>query len=77
MAGVLNIIAHNFFLKAELANFNSSGEIIEEQMQPDMPNLLTGLLVIGLPCFLAGFLFGRLRNRKEDPSAENQCGNGK
>jgi hypothetical protein len=60
---LLTDIAALKFQRAEVFAYKNSGRITEEQMQPDMPNLMTGLLFLGLPSFLLGIQIG-IQHRK-------------
>ena len=59
-AFVLNSIASQIFMTIEINTIQEFGSIHEDQMQPDMPNLLAGLIMFGWAFFLVGLIVGRL-----------------
>jgi drug/metabolite transporter (DMT)-like permease len=58
-AFVLHFVAGAMFSTVEITSFKRLGSIQEDQMQPDMPNLMAGLLMFGWIFFFAGFLVAR------------------
>ena len=59
-AFVLNSVASQFFMKIEIDTIKKFGSIHEDQMQPDMPNLIAGLITFGWSFFHAGVIVARL-----------------
>jgi hypothetical protein len=59
----LNWIANHIFMVVEASSLVDSefAAIGEDEMQPDMPNLVKGLLLVGWAFFLTGFLVARAR----------------
>lgn len=66
-AMLLTDIAAVKFQSAEVMAYRLAymhgGRMTEEQMQPDMPNLISGLLFLGLPCFILGIQIGILHRK--------------
>ena len=70
-AFALNVIAAQLFMATEIGIHREFGGIREDQMQPDSPNLVAGLIMFGWVFFLAGSLVARSikgdkPNRKSD-----------
>jgi hypothetical protein len=61
----LNMIAYNIFVSAEMKIVNEFGTIHEDQMLPDMPNLMTGMIMFGWAFFFPGYLVGMMSKRDE------------
>jgi hypothetical protein len=64
-AFLLNVIASQIFMGVEIRTIQNSGTIQEDQMLPDMPNLIAGLILFGWVFFLGGFFVGRLGKRAQ------------
>jgi hypothetical protein len=65
---LLNILASNIYLSAEIRITRKSGTIQENQIQPDLPNLLTGFILFGSTSFISGVILGNIAARtKEAP----------
>lgn len=58
---VLNGLASQIFAAVEIGTIKEVGTIREDQMLPDMPNLLAGLILYGWAFFLGGFFAGSWR----------------
>lgn len=69
---VLNGIASQIFMAAEIRMIKDSGTIQEDQMLPDMPNLMAGLIMFGWAFFLGGFFVGKLGKRAQTKTKENK-----
>jgi len=68
---MLNGVASQIFRAVEIGAINDFGSIQEDQMMPDMPNLMAGLLLFGWIFFFGGFFVGRLAKRaKSKPKSE-------
>jgi hypothetical protein len=59
-ANYLNTAAYRIFTRIEIDTFKRYGSIQEDQMQPDMPNLMAGLILFGWISFIAGVVVSRL-----------------
>ncbi len=70
---VLNGIASQVFMKVEIGMIKKFGSINEDQMQPDMSNLMAGLIMFGWAFFLAGLLVARLSNRNTKNKTANKA----
>lgn len=64
---VLNGIASQIFTAVEIRAIKDYGTIQEDQMLPDMPNLMAGLILFGWAFYLGGFFVGWLRKRAQPP----------
>lgn len=73
-AFVLNVIASQIFTAVEIRTIQNSGTIQEDQMLPDMPNLMAGLILFGWIFFLGGFFVGRLGERAQTKTKSEQDG---
>jgi hypothetical protein len=62
---VLNGAAHQIFMAVEIRTIKNSGTIQEDQMLPDMPNLMAGMIMFGWVFFLGGFFVRRLGERSQ------------
>ena len=62
-AFVLISFACRIFMKIEIETVYKLGSIHEDQMQPDMPNLMAGLIMFGWVFFLAGLTVALLSKR--------------
>jgi hypothetical protein len=77
-AFVLNVMASQIFTAVEIRTIKRLGTIQEDQMLPDMPNLMAGLILFGWVFFLGGFFVGRLgkraqpKNKSEPQAVEHQ-----
>lgn len=71
-AFLLNGVASQIFMAIEICTIKNSGMIQEDQMLPEMPNLLTGLILFGWVFFLGGFFVGWLRNRVQTKMKSEQ-----
>ncbi len=70
---VLNGIASRIFTAVEIRMIKDSGNIQEDQMLPDLPNLMAGLIIFGWAFFLGGFLVGRLSKRSQAIAKSEQA----
>ena len=59
----LNAVASQIFSAVEIGSIKEFGTLQEDQMQPDMPNLIAGLILYGWAFFAGGFFAGKLRNQ--------------
>jgi hypothetical protein len=69
---VLNGIASQIFTAVEIRTIKDFGTIQEDQMLPDMPNLMAGLIMFGWAFFLGGFFVGRLSKRTQTKNQSEQ-----
>lgn len=61
---VLTSLASQLFMMAQIDKAIGVGDFREEDMQPDMPNLIARLLLFGWMFFLAGQIVARVSQRK-------------
>jgi hypothetical protein len=71
-AFVLNGIASQIFTAVEIRTLKEFGAIQEDQMLPDMPNLMAGLIMFGWAFFLGGFFVGKLSKRAQRKTKSEQ-----
>lgn len=69
---VLNGVALQIFNAVEIGTIKEFGTIREDQMQPDMPNLMAGLILYGWAFFLGGFFVGKLGKRAQTKTKSEQ-----
>jgi hypothetical protein len=63
---LLNILASNIYLSSEIRIVRKSGAIQENQIQPDLPNLLAGLVLFGSTSFISGVILGNIAARTKE-----------
>jgi hypothetical protein len=69
---VLNGIASQIFTAVEIRTIKDFGTIQEDQIFPDMPNLMAGLIMFGWVFFFGGFFAGRLVKRTKTKTESEQ-----
>ena len=62
---ILCMIAGKMFRRIEIGATEKQGWIDEAQMQPDMPNLIAGIFVVGWAFFLSGVLVARMHRSND------------
>lgn len=70
---ILNGVASQIFTAVEIRTIKDFGTIQEDQMLPDMPDLMAGLIMFGWAFFLGGFLVGRLGRRAQTKAKSEQA----
>jgi hypothetical protein len=73
----LNEVANQIFTRIEINAFKRFGSIQEDQMQPDMPNLMAGLVMFGWAFFVAGVLVARWSKGRTKIDKSEQADAGK
>lgn len=76
-AFVLNAIASQIFAAVEMRTIKVSGTIQEDQMLPDMPGLMAGLILLGWAFFLGGYVAGKWRKRARTKTKSRPFADGK
>lgn len=57
---VMNLMAYGVFLTAENESMDAFGRVSLARTQPKLLELMTSLIIAGIPLFVIGWLVGRL-----------------